>query len=1396
MTPFTPTFPTMPTTNNTGTPIQNLNSSVTIEASNRGTPTLLDADISMPADFAMIAPMIATGTITISGLAAGDMLTVQGTTDTGWRPGTGSSLLPPQGMSSASATISQSGTTATISVTAPGSFALAVESLIEALRFSTTDTSVSGSRTLSIFVDTIYVDLSGTVGVTLAAAPQPVQLEGLDGATIPFETRFVRNLIDGDITLPADMVKDLDEGIWSLNGLVLSITGLQFGDAIRFAAGSGFTFAFGPSGVTLNGQPFATATGNTSSASFTFTTNVTAAQLEQFLEALTFQAGPANPAQTSRTLSYSLNSPTQLTGSVALTLAAPLAENQIQDMDNQTVLVTDNSVRLDSAITLSDAFIAAYSSAGLLNNSTVSVTGWAGQTAPIQFASDTGVSVEEQFATLHWISVGGVQVGAYNPYSGTISLNSNATAATVETLIEAISINPQLTAETPTRTITVTVVTPTLPQHGTVTFTGANLVLNDLSETVDVSFSDASYGLHLDTDVTLLGSGPWGGGKIEVTGLAEGDYVIPVDQTFTSFYFDDTTGIIMGSGFMPLGTLTGDAASGVTITLEQGVSQAQVEKIIEGLFLVVQNAGGPRTLEIKVTDGTGATAKDTITVNVGYTPTLTDMVDTLDLTAAEAAAGQVLDADVTFKGDSDFTYGGVFISGLKAGDVIDIRTDGESPISFERIPNTVIDNIVIDGRTVGTFYPNAPKGPEIGLRADTTGADVEAILENLVFRTTGTDATRDITITIRDTDGYSDTQVITVTVAPSGGREMSYEILQNVNGTLVPLEGGAGTTGDLNPADLFGPAGAPDDFVVQYAGLLDVGQPGFGERSVLAFSNVAPGTVLIVDGVSYTLDGPEGRLALDLAPGLHRITLQVPYESNMGQVVTTTPTLTFGTAEPPLAGEQWPDYDQTPIFDNVRTVPETLYRVEVTTTVTDDTSGQTLSEQTHVFYVTSQDDIEAQLDALRALIPTPPNATAVQDFTTSTETLGGTGADRLVGTAGSDLLDAGAGDDLIMGSPGADTMDGGTGVDAVSYERSGVGVVVDLTRGTGLGGDAQGDVLRNIEVVIGSGHADRLIGSAGNDTLNGLAGHDTLIGRAGDDVLSGGDGADLLEGGAGNDLMRGGFGGDGLYGGDGLDRLYGSFGNDTLGGHNGDDKMFGGAGDDLLRAGEGNDALHGDEGADQLFGGDGDDRLMGGAGADMLDGGAGFNWASYARSDAGVTVDLAKGLGQGGEAEGDVLLNIRGVIGSAHGDLLVGSARRDLLNGAAGNDTLSGGGGADSLFGGAGDDLVTGGDGHDRLNGGAGNDVLTGGAGDDVFVFQTGFGADSITDLSEGDGILLQKEQWGSSAVGDVADLLENRGYQFDGYVELWLSATEILRIDGVTLVDLRSNPGYFLIMD
>src|ERR687891_378388 len=63
----------------------------------------------------------------------------------------------------------------------------------------------------------------------------------------------------------------------------------------------------------------------------------------------------------------------------------------------------------------------------------------------------------------------------------------------------------------------------------------------------------------------------------------------------------------------------------------------------------------------------------------------------------------------------------------------------------------------------------------------------------------------------------------------------------------------------------------------------------------------------------------------------------------------------------------------------------------------------------------------------------------------------------------------------------------------------------------------------------------------------------------------------------------------------------------------------------------------------------------GGAGGDALDGGAGLDAASYAGSDAGVTVNLATGAGSGGHATGDTLTGIENVIGSIHADTLTGN---------------------------------------------------------------------------------------------------------------------------------------------
>jgi Ca2+-binding RTX toxin-like protein len=135
----------------------------------------------------------------------------------------------------------------------------------------------------------------------------------------------------------------------------------------------------------------------------------------------------------------------------------------------------------------------------------------------------------------------------------------------------------------------------------------------------------------------------------------------------------------------------------------------------------------------------------------------------------------------------------------------------------------------------------------------------------------------------------------------------------------------------------------------------------------------------------------------------------------------------------------------------------------------------------------------------------------------------------------------------------------------------------------------------------------------------------------------------------------------------------------------------------LLDLGTGDDVANTNLGADQVFGGVGDDEihtgadddlLAGGLGADLLDGGAGTDLADYRRSAAAVNVDLENGSAAGGDASGDTLINIEGVLGSWLDDQLAGDGGANILAGDAGNDVLEGRGGDDWLDGGAGDDTA------------------------------------------------------------------------------------------------------------
>jgi Ca2+-binding RTX toxin-like protein len=129
----------------------------------------------------------------------------------------------------------------------------------------------------------------------------------------------------------------------------------------------------------------------------------------------------------------------------------------------------------------------------------------------------------------------------------------------------------------------------------------------------------------------------------------------------------------------------------------------------------------------------------------------------------------------------------------------------------------------------------------------------------------------------------------------------------------------------------------------------------------------------------------------------------------------------------------------------------------------------------------------------------------------------------------------------------------------------------------------------------------------------------------------------------------------------------------------------------------GNGTVNGTDQPDQITGGTGNDTLIGNAGSDVLNGGGGWNVVAYWSSPNPVGVQLGRGFtSMDGFGATDTLINIHGVFGSAHGDVILGSNWGDLLAGLGGNDTLEGQDG---------DDALNGYSGNDRINGGGGNDT-------------------------------------------------------------------------------------------
>ena len=253
--------------------------------------------------------------------------------------------------------------------------------------------------------------------------------------------------------------------------------------------------------------------------------------------------------------------------------------------------------------------------------------------------------------------------------------------------------------------------------------------------------------------------------------------------------------------------------------------------------------------------------------------------------------------------------------------------------------------------------------------------------------------------------------------------------------------------------------------------------------------------------------------------------------------------------------------------------------------------------------------------------------------------------DTLIGDSEDNVVEGGGGDDFIEGGDGADSINGGDGVDTISYESSSEGVFVHLASNVYGGGDAEGDFIEGVENIIGSAYDDTLIGDERNNEIEGGDGADTIEGGLGIDTVSYENSSEAVQ----IDLTGSNTGGDAE--GDMISEV------------------------ENIRGSEHDDTLRGDDEDNTIEGGDGDDVIEGGIGGDTIEGGDGVDTVSYEHSSEAVEISLADNTYRGGDAQGDTIIEVENIIGSANEDILRGDGENNIIQGGTGDDVLEGGAG-------------------------------------------------------------------------------------------------------------------------
>lgn len=402
---------------------------------------------------------------------------------------------------------------------------------------------------------------------------------------------------------------------------------------------------------------------------------------------------------------------------------------------------------------------------------------------------------------------------------------------------------------------------------------------------------------------------------------------------------------------------------------------------------------------------------------------------------------------------------------------------------------------------------------------------------------------------------------------------------------------------------------------------------------------------------------------------------------------------------------------------------------------------------------------------------------------------GSDGNDIIYGNEGDDAIYAGSGDDLVYGGDGEDILNGGKGNDFLYGGSGNDTYVFGRYYGTDIISDSEGvstikmaegisldelDIISVGEDVViaikDSGdkliingfaeNADNYILEVGGESvslrdsitadesefLSGSEESDYIVnenssviaGGNGDDRIIGNDGDEIIFGDSGNDQILSGGGNDVIFGGSGDDYINGGDGNDMIDGGSGNDFIDGGAGNDtyFFNPGYGNDSIKDSDGANTIMFGDGftasgikayrsnwNDLLITFDGFDDT-----LTIKNYCidKNARNYTLVFADGTVVEAAAKDSPLRKIYGTDGSEYMESIYDDG---IINDAQeSDDQIVGSDGNDMLYGGDGDERITGKAGDDILDGGKGNDYLNGGAGNDTYIFNKGYGVDTISD--------------------------------------------------------------------